>query len=158
MAVLPIRADDLRLIAILDGGTPAFCAGEMPAAARDVLEGTALRYADEGFTPPWIGYLALCGGEIVGSCAFVTPPRDGVVEIAFQTFEHHEGRGVATAMVQRLLGLAYRNAPSSTVAARTPAREGAATRVLRKLDFRLRDCLRDPQDGVVWLWQRGVAA
>ena len=58
-AVLPIRADDLRLIAILDGGQPAFCAGEMPPAARDVLEATALLYDDVGFVPPWIGYLVL---------------------------------------------------------------------------------------------------
>lgn len=153
-AGLKLRAEDLRLIAVLENGGPAFCPGTLPPAARDALEGTARLYADAGFAPPWIGYLALAGGEIVGSCAFLSTPREGAVEIACQTFAGHEGSGIATAMVQKLVDLALRHDPALAVAARTPPRESAATRVLRKLGFRLVDSLRDPRDGVVWHWRR----
>jgi ribosomal-protein-alanine N-acetyltransferase len=153
MTTLPVRADDLRLIAILDGGQPAFCAGELSPQARDVLDGTAQLYAADGFVPPWIGYLAQAGGEIVGSCAFKAPPRDGEVEIAYHTFAEHEGRGIATAMAEKLIAVARQHAPALTVSARTVPKESAATRILRKLGFRLRDSLRDPHDGIVWHWQ-----
>lgn len=157
-AVLPIRADDLRLIAILEEGEPAFRATEPTPLVQDVLDGTARLYAVEGFEPPWIGYLALAGGEIVGACAFKAPPRDGKVEIACYSFPGHEGQGVATAMVQKLLALAWQAAPALTVCAQTGSHESAATRVLRKLGFRLRDSLRDPHDGIVWHWERDASA
>ncbi|NKF22666.1 GNAT family N-acetyltransferase [Solimonas marina] len=149
-----VRVDDVRLIAILENGEPAFCSGEMPPAARDALEGTAALYEADGFSPPWIGYLAECGGEIVGSCAFVGPPQEHRVEIAFQTFAEHQGCGVATAVVQRLIALAAGHDEAPVLCAQTPSGESAATQVLRKQGFRLRDSLHHPQDGIVWYWER----
>src|SRR3546814_12419616 len=73
--------------------------------AREVLDGTVQLYAAEGFAPAWIGYLALAGGDVVGSCAFKAPPKDEHVEIACYSFPENEGRGVATAMAQKLIDL-----------------------------------------------------
>lgn len=151
---LPIRADDLRLIAILENGEPSFCPGELSPDAREVLEGTTQLYAAEGFAPPWIGYLALAAGEVVGSCAFKAPPKDERVEIACYSFAENEGRGVATAMAQKLIDVVLRNDPALIISAQTPSHESAATRILRKLGFRLRDSLHHPQDGIVWYWER----
>lgn len=149
-----LRADDLRLVAILESGEPSFCPGEIPPAAREVLEGTTQLYGVEGFVPPWIGYLAMAGGEIVGSCAFKAPPKDDKVEIACYTFAEHEGRGIATAMAQKLIDLAVGDDATLAISAQTPSGESASTRILRKLGFRLRDSLHHPQDGIVWYWER----
>ncbi|HEY9546953.1 MAG TPA: GNAT family N-acetyltransferase [Solimonas sp.] len=151
---LPIRADDLRLVAILENGEPSLCPCELSPDAREVLDGTVQLYAAEGFAPPWIGYLALAGGDVVGSCAFKAPPKDEHVEIACYSFPENEGRGVATAMAQKLIDLVLHHDPSLIISAQTPSHESAATRVLRKLGFRLRDSLHHPQDGIVWYWER----
>jgi len=42
--------------------------------ARDVLGQTAALYLTVGFQEPWIGYLALLGGRVVGTCAFKCAP------------------------------------------------------------------------------------
>lgn len=151
---LPIRADDLRLIAILEDGAPAFCPAELSPDAREVLDGTLQLYSAEGFAPPWIGYLAFAAGEVVGSCAFKAPPKDDKVEIACYTFEDYEGRGIATAMTQKLIELVQRIDASLIISAQTASKESAPTRILRRLGFRLRDSLHHPQDGIVWYWER----
>src|SRR3546814_2406036 len=88
------------------------------------------------------------------SCAFKAPPKDEHVEIACYSFPENEGRGVATAMAQKLIDLVLHHDPSLIISAQTPSHESAATRVLRKLGFRLRDSLHHPQDGIVWYWER----
>src|SRR3546814_16750754 len=93
---LPIRADDLRLVAILENGEPSLCPCELSPDAREVLDGTVQLYAAEGFAPPWIGYPALAGGAVVGSCAFKAPPTDEHVQMASYSFPDNHGRGLAT--------------------------------------------------------------
>ncbi|HET8882750.1 MAG TPA: GNAT family N-acetyltransferase [Solimonas sp.] len=154
---LPIRADDLRLIAILEDGSPAFCPAELSPDAREVLAGTVQLYGVGGFAPPWIGYLAFAVGEIVGSCAFKSPPQDDRVEIACYTFDDYRRRGIGTAMAQKLIELAQRSDPSLIVSAQTPSNDNPAARILRRLGFRLRDSLHHPQDGIVWYWEREAA-
>src|SRR3546814_9522505 len=110
-------------VAILENGEPSLCPCELSPDAREVLDGTVQLYAAEGFAPPWIGYLALAGGDVVGSCAFKAPPKDEHVEIACYSFPENEGRGVATAMAQKLIDLVLHHDPSLIISAQTPSHE-----------------------------------
>jgi hypothetical protein len=47
-----------------------------------------------GYQPPWIGYFCEVEGVLVGQGAFKGAPVDGKVEIAYNTFEEHQGKGI----------------------------------------------------------------
>ena len=106
--------------------------------------------------PHWGGYLVVDAesGELVGSCAFKSPPtRDGVVEIAYFTYPGSEGRGYATEMAKELLRLASRSADVRRVIAHTQPAAEASTRVLQKAGMRFVGEVMDPEDGCVWQWE-----
>lgn len=142
----------LRLIEIRADGSPARCPGFMPPAARDVLEGTAVLYEATGFHPPWIGYLADRDGDVVGACAYKSPPAQNRVEISYFTFPEYEGRGIGTEMARQLIRMAREAAPGVTVFAQTQPQESASTHLLSKLGFRFECELVHPDDGVVRQW------
>lgn len=141
----------MQLQPILRDGTLADTTVVLPDAAREVIATFVGLYA-QAFTPPWIGYVAAEDGVTVGTCAFKSPPRDGMVEIAYFTFPEHEGRGVATRMAQHLLALALAADPSVNVIAQTLPEENASTRILRKLGFGHVRNVQHPEDGLVWEW------
>lgn len=114
----------------------------------------AALYERAGFVRPWVGYVAVRQGVPVGSCGFKGPPAKGRVEIAYQTFEGFEGRGIATAMARRLLEIALADDPGVLVTARTLPKHGPSTSILRKLGFYLQGTVEDPDDGPVWEWLR----
>lgn len=142
----------LRLIEIGADGTPARCPGHMPPAARDVMEGTANLYEAVGFTPPWVGYLADRDGDVVGACAFKSPPENGRVEIAYHTFPEYEGRGIAAEMARQLVQLARQADPTLVVVAQTHPLENASTHILRKLGFVFETEVDHSEDGRLWQW------
>jgi RimJ/RimL family protein N-acetyltransferase len=133
-----------------DGSLPP-ATPPLPAEAREVVAAFLVLYAAE-FAPPWIGYVAESDGVLVGTCAFKSPPRDGAAEIAYFTFPQHEGRGIATAMAERLVQLAHDADPRVRVFAQTLPRTGASTSVLTKLGFVRGADVRHPEDGLVWEW------
>jgi RimJ/RimL family protein N-acetyltransferase len=118
-----------------------------------IVGATARMYEANGFVPPWTGYLALSGGQYVGTCAFKAPPSAGAVEIAYFTFPGHEGQGVATAMAAQLLDRAYAADRSLKIVAHTPPERNASNAVLTKLGFLLLGNYEDPVDGTVWEWE-----
>lgn len=104
--------------------------------------------------PPWIGYLATEGDQVVGACAFKTLPAHGKIEIAHHTFAEAQGHGHAARMVQRLIEIARREAPEVVVIAETPPLENGSTWLLRKLGFVLAGAVHHPGDaGAVWEWR-----
>lgn len=109
----------------------------------------------------WGGYFVVDGDsrEVVGSCAFKTPPTEGgVVEIAYFTYPGFEGRGYATAMARKLIELASRSPVVRRVVAHTLPQVGPSTRVLEKVGMTFAGELMDPEDGRVWRWEVGVGA
>lgn len=121
--------------------------------------------------PPWLCYLTVCTetDTLVGCCGFRGNPRDvggGLVapEIAYHTFPGFEGRGYATAMALRLFELA-READAADAAAGKPTaviahtlrESNTSTRVLARAGFRFVGEVDDPEDGLVWRWQRELA-
>lgn len=149
---------DLRLVPIERSGSPLGLDLALAGVAEEACRSTAALYAAAGYAEPWLGYLALEGGTIVGTCAFKGPPAGGSVEIAYFTFPGHEGRGVATAMARALLEIARRADRQVRITAQTLPQENASTAVLRKLGFTLCGSLRHPEDGEVWQWQLETGA
>lgn len=141
----------VELVPILPDGAPCSEAQSQPGFPPGLADAYAELYRARGYHPPWIGYLARCGDEYVGSCGFKGPPTEGRVEIAYFTFPAFEGRGVATAMARALLDLAAGD-PGVTVTARTLPAAGASTAILRKLGFTCQGEVEDAEDGVVWEW------
>lgn len=104
--------------------------------------------------PPWICYVAVTNGRIVGTCGFKSAPVDGRVEIAYFTFPGYEEKGVATQMARHLLMIAGDAQPDLTVAAQTLPERNASHRVLEKLGFTCKGSLEHPEDGTVLEWQK----
>ena len=125
----------------------------LPDVAGSVCEATAAAYRNTGFVRPWIGYLALRDGQVVGTCGFKTPPQDGRIEIAYFTFPGHEGKGIATQMARQLVRLAQGTDNGIDIMAQTLPQENASTAILRKLGFSRIGLAHDAEVGEVWEWQ-----
>lgn len=139
----------LRLIEVFADGQPV-TTSDLVAA---VCGATSDLYRRAGFTPPWIGYLAILDDEVVGTCSFKSPPKDNQVEIAYFTFPGHEGRGIGTGMALKLIEIARIADRSVAILAQTLPEENASVRILRKLGFAHRGTVVHPEDGNVWEWE-----
>jgi [ribosomal protein S5]-alanine N-acetyltransferase len=83
------------------------------------LDMTCEFYKRVGFFPPWVGYYARRGDELLGCAAVVGQPINGIVEIAYATFEKYQRRGVATAICKILVDLALKTDSTLRVTAHT---------------------------------------
>jgi RimJ/RimL family protein N-acetyltransferase len=148
----PIGADD-DLDALVEELAHAF--GGETAEARELLAQTVQLLTRDPRPDPWGSYMASIGENIVGLCAYKSAPTDkGEVEIAYMTFPAFEGRGHATAMADALTRIAF-DAGCPTVIAHTLPEENGSTRALRRNGFRNAGEVMDPDDGLVWRWERG---
>lgn len=145
-------SDRLLLIPIGRDGSPLGYSGELTDMAGEVVHATVGLYETVGFTEPWIGYFAVRGTTLVGTCSFKSPPSDGRVEIAYWTFSEFEGQGVATSMARKMVAIAVSRAPELVVAAQTLPEPNASHRILEKIGFRHVSTLDHPDDGEVWEW------
>ena len=103
---------------------------------------------------PWGCYLARAGSKVVGAAAFkAAPDAEGTVEIAYMTFPPFERRGHATAMVAALAEIAQAHGAAAVIAHTLP-RMNASARALRRSGFVRADVFDDPEDGLVWYWER----
>lgn len=115
--------------------------------------GTADLYRRVGFVEPWVGYVAVVDGEGVGGGAFVGPPTDNCVEIAYFTLKEHEGRGFASQTAAGLVEIARQAAPQVQLKAFTLMEQNASTRILQRLGFEVIGTSQDPDAGEVWEWR-----
>jgi RimJ/RimL family protein N-acetyltransferase len=108
---------------------------------------------------PWVHGFAVIhreNGEVIGSAAFKGPPdEDGLVEIAYGIVTSYQGRGYATEAAAGLLAFAFGSGQVHLVRARTLPEPNASTRVLAKCGFAFIGDVVDPEDGLVWRWERG---
>lgn len=142
----------MELLEIQKDGTLGKVVGELPAPAREVCQMMAKLYQKQGYEPPWIGYLALLYGSVVGTCSFKTAPQNGRVEIAYFTFPGYEGQGIATDMAGELVRRARAHTKGIHLFAQTLPRKNASTAVLTKLGFKFLGAVQHPDDGTVWEW------
>ena len=111
---------------------------------------------------PWTHGFSLVrrdGGVVVGMCGFKgSPAADGTVEIAYGVDPDHQGKGYATEAAGALAAFAFSSGRVRVVRAHTLAKEGASARILAKCGFRLLGEVIDPEDGLVWRWEKGGEA
>jgi ribosomal-protein-alanine N-acetyltransferase len=84
-----------------------------------------------------------------------SPNAGGAVEIAYGVSENVRGRGYATEAAQVLLTHAFATGGEVRIArAHTMERANASARVLTKCGLRLVGQINDPEDGLVWRWEK----
>ena len=108
---------------------------------------------------PWKHGFAVVDREsqsVVGSAGFKGPPdEEGMVEIAYGIVPDYEGRGYATEAAALLVRFASENDEVRLIRAHTLPTNNASTRVLTKCGFDKVGEVVDPEDGLVWRWERG---
>jgi [ribosomal protein S5]-alanine N-acetyltransferase len=82
------------------------------------------------------------------------PDADGVVEVAYSVAPEHQGKGYATETAKALVSYAFSSGKVRTVRAHTLPETNASGRVLSKCGFRRVGEVIDPDDGLVWRWER----
>jgi len=111
---------------------------------------------------PWIhGFVLVhrATDSVIGKCGFKGPPgADGAVEIAYGVAPEHQGRGYATEAAEALAMYAFDSGQVRMVRAHTLPEKNASTRVLTKCGFRHIGEVIDPEDGLVWRWEKHYEA
>ena len=109
---------------------------------------------------PWTHGFSLVHRDsdtVVGMCGFKGPPaEDGVVEIAYGVSPEYRGKGYATEAAQSLTDYAIESGKVRVVRAHTLPEPNASTRVLTKCGFRRIGEVIDPEDGLVWRWEKDI--
>ena len=141
-----------RLVPCGRDGQPLEPVGPLPAAILALNAMSAELYGRTVYEPPWIGYLAVNGDEIVGSGGFVGPPEDDRVEIAYGSLPGYEGRGHATRTAASLIAIAHAARPGIEIYAKTLPEDGPSPAILRRLGFRLIGTAIDHEIGLAWAW------
>jgi RimJ/RimL family protein N-acetyltransferase len=132
---------------------------QLPAADKVEISATWLALLEASSAlDPWIHGFVLVHrgtGSVIGKCGFKGPPgAGGVVEIAYGLATEHQGKGYATEAAEALVGYAFGSGEVSIVCAHTLPEPNASTRVLTKCGFRKIGEVIDPEDGLVWRWER----
>ena len=105
-------SQEFRLVPCEEDGFPSDLTLSLPEFARSACEMSAVWYPKVGYMPPWIGYLSVVEGAVVGGGGFKEPPQDGRVEIAYFTAPGFEGRGHATRTARELISIAQGTDPA----------------------------------------------
>ena len=125
----------------------------VPEAIAATYAATADLYRRVPYVEPWISYIAVEDGRAVGCGAFVGPPRENRVEIAYFTLKELENRGYATRTAKELVAIARAASPGIVITALTLRESSASTRILQRLGLKLYGEARDPDAGDVWEWR-----
>ena len=129
-----------------------------PADRAQLSADWLARLAASGPQDPWIhGFNVVHRetGVLTGSCGFKGPPTDeGTVEIAYMINPDQQGRGYATEAAAALTAYAFTDDRVRVVLAHTLPEANASTRVLTKCGFHHVGEVIDPEDGLVWRWEK----
>jgi len=106
---------------------------------------------------PWVTYLSVQEGsrQVVGGGGFKSgPTADRTVEIAYFTLPAYERRGHATALARALFAMASESGEVDSVIAHTLPESNASNHLLQKVGFAKVGEVIDPEDGLVWRYER----
>jgi RimJ/RimL family protein N-acetyltransferase len=151
--LIPAHADDLSSPPPwLRLGILAAPRQEFSTSVAEILSQVTKPVRDERWGAFWTTLTIADQLRAVGLCSFKTEPNNlREVEIAYYTFPHCEGRGIATAMVRELTERALQYV--SLVIAHTLPLENASCKILRRCGYERAGEMIDPEDGLVWRWQ-----
>ena len=126
--------------------------------APEVSAGWIEKLRVSGEPDPWVlGFFAVHrhSQERVGTGGFKgEPDASGLVEIAYGVDEPYRSQGLATEIASALVEFAFDDARVKVVCAHTLPGARASARVLEKCGFLRVSDVVDPEDGVVWRFER----
>ena len=135
-------SEGLRAFIVSDEVSPAWLARLRASSSAD----------------PWVHGFAVVHREsrsVIGNVGFKGPPDgEGMVEIAYGIVPAFQGRGYATEAAEAGVAFAFGNGRVRLVRAHTLPMPNASTRVLEKCGFKHTGEVVDPEDGLVWRWER----
>jgi RimJ/RimL family protein N-acetyltransferase len=145
------QAEARMQLRVAEGLREFFVSGEVSPDWLVLLR--ASRVAD-----PWIHGFAvvdLDSEAVIGTAGFKGPPdHEGMVEIAYGIVPAYEGRGFATEAAAALVTFAFTDHRVRLIRAHTLPTPNASTSVLTKCQFNRVGEIVDPDDGLVWRWER----
>lgn len=107
---------------------------------------------------PWTPGFALmhpASQTVIGLCSFKGPPdADGVVEIGYDIVPKHRSQGYATEAAQALVDYAFNIGGIVIVRAHTLPEPNASPKVLAKCGFNRAGEVVDPENGLIWRWEK----
>jgi [ribosomal protein S5]-alanine N-acetyltransferase len=110
---------------------------------------------------PWVWGYAIVHPEEqlwIGTAGYKgEPDADGCVEIAYGVAPAYCGRGYATDAARALMENAFEDPRVVTIRAHTLPEPNASTRVLAKCGLEKIGEVIDPEDGLVWRWEKRKA-
>jgi [ribosomal protein S5]-alanine N-acetyltransferase len=129
--------------------------------SADVSPEWLARLRESSSPDPWLHGFAVVHREsryVIGIVGFKGPPDDeGTVEIAYGIVPGFQGRGYATEAAEAGFAFAMGSGRVRVVRAHTLPTPNASTRVLKKCGFQFTGPIEDPEDGLVWRWERSDA-
>lgn len=109
-------------------------------------------------TDPWehgFGVVHRESQSVIGGAGFKGPPDEaGMVEIAYGIVPRYQGCGYATEAAAALVAFAFGSGRVRLIRAHTLPMANPSTRVLAKCGFLHIGEIMDPEDGLVWRWER----
>src|SRR6266571_3055466 len=85
-----------------------------------------------------------------------SPDADGAVQIAYSIAPSYQGKGYATEAPLALVDYALNNSRVRTIYAHMLAESNDSTRVVEKCDFKKIAEFVDPENSLVWRWERST--
>jgi|KBSMisStaDraftv2_1062788.scaffolds.fasta_scaffold1643265_1 RimJ/RimL family protein N-acetyltransferase len=131
---------------------------QMPSDQRAEVSPVWLARVKSGNADVWtLGFSMVdrATGHAVGSCGFKdAPDADGMVEIAYGVAAERQNQGLATEAAEALVEFAFGTGRVRVVRAHTSESANNSARVLVKCGFVARGRVVEPEDGLVWRWEK----
>lgn len=158
MSATPLQTERLRLVLQSPEEALAHVERLTPSERAEVSPDWLARVRASTVADPWTHGFALvhrADDAVIGSCGYKGPPdAEGMVEIAYGVTPEHQGRGYATEAARAMTDWAFSSGRVGVVRAHTLAEANASTRVLEKCGFQKIGEVLDPEDGLVWRWEK----
>ncbi|HWX22473.1 MAG TPA: GNAT family N-acetyltransferase [Candidatus Binatia bacterium] len=155
---MQIQNKNLKLVSSTVEEVHAMIEAMTPSEKANLSADWLARFQSSTCPDPWVhGFSFLLGdsGVVVGKGGFKGPPTDdGAVEIAYGIFPDHQGKGYATEGAAALTAFAFGSGKVRVVRAHTRPEGNASKRVLTKCGFLYVGEVVDPEDGLVWRWEK----
>jgi len=130
-----------------------------PSEKKELSDAWLAQFHASAEMDPWVhGFRVVHreSGASVGACMFKGPPLDGVVEIAYGIDEDQRGKGYASEAAAELVAYAFASGKVRLVRAHTLPDSGASQRILAKCGLRNVGEVIDPDDGLVWRFEKEI--
>jgi RimJ/RimL family protein N-acetyltransferase len=158
MPEVEIQTENLRLVLQTSEEVLASIEAASPADQAQVSPDWLARVRASTEADPWTHGFAVvhrASATRIGSSGYRGPPdSDGIVEISYGIDPDHRGRGYATEAAEALVSYALADPRVRVVRAHTFEKANASTRVLTKCGFGYIGEVIEPEDGLVWRWEK----